>query len=47
MNGRSGLERLRRSGLLREVTIEDSDHAFMQGGSQARLGDTLSEWLRS
>jgi hypothetical protein len=45
-HGRRGLERLSRSGLLREITIDDSDHPFSLPGSQRRLGDTLSEWLR-
>ena len=46
MNGRSGLERLRRSGLLREITISDTDHPFSLPGAKHRLADTLSEWLR-
>jgi hypothetical protein len=46
MNGRGGTERLARLGLFREVTISDADHPFSLPGSQGRLGDTLSEWLR-
>jgi pimeloyl-ACP methyl ester carboxylesterase len=45
-NGRLGLERLSRSGLLREITIDHADHPFSLPGSQRRLGETLSEWLR-
>jgi pimeloyl-ACP methyl ester carboxylesterase len=46
MNGRAGTDNLARLGLLREVTISDADHPFSLPGSQGRLGDTLSEWLR-
>ena len=46
-HGQTGLERLRRSALLREVTIRDSDHPFSLPGSHVRLGETLSEWLDS
>ena len=46
MNGRAGVEYLGRSGLLRQVTIPDSDHPFSLPGSQCRLRATLSEWLR-
>ena len=46
MNGRMGVEQLRRAGLVREITISDSDHPFSLPGAKHRLSDTLSEWLR-
>jgi alpha-beta hydrolase superfamily lysophospholipase len=47
MNGRNGLERLRRAGLLSELTIDGADHTFSPARSQAELLDTLSNWLRA
>jgi len=44
-NGRLGLDYLRRSKLLRQTTISDSDHPFSVPGAQQRLAATLSEWL--
>jgi pimeloyl-ACP methyl ester carboxylesterase len=45
-NGRVGLKQLTRSGLVRHITISGADHPFSLPGSQRRLADTLSEWLR-
>ena len=45
-NGGFGLAQLRRSNLLRQTTIGDSDHPFSVPGAQQRLAATLSEWLR-